>query len=112
MAALWPYKKFLWRLRSGLPNLVADVHLRLTLAGVPAPRLQTHIAAHVATLRETMRVLQREQKRQCNQCAHALDLLPQLYLWITLLGEFFDAFVVFADLLADLLLRPTFYSEG
>src|SRR5215467_6602101 len=43
---------------------LADVHLRLTLPGVSASRLQSQIAAHIAALAKTMRILQRQQEGQ------------------------------------------------
>jgi hypothetical protein len=46
---------------------LADVHLRLALSRFPASRLQSQIAAHVATLAEAMRIFQRQQECQCDQ---------------------------------------------
>src|SRR5690348_11754568 len=51
----------------------ADVHLRLTLAGVPSSWLQSQIAAHVAALAEAMRIFQRQQEGQRDQRAYSLD---------------------------------------
>src|SRR5690348_3205081 len=45
-------------------SFLADVQLRLALSRVSAPRLQSQIAAHVAALAETMRILQRQQECQ------------------------------------------------
>src|SRR5690242_13173801 len=61
---------------------LTDVQLRFALAGVPASRLQSQIAAYVATLAETMRVFQRQQERQRDQRAHSRDLLQQCHLRI------------------------------
>ena len=55
----------------------ADMHLGLALAGVSASRLQSQIAAHFAALAEAMRIFQRQQEGQRDQCAHALDLLQR-----------------------------------
>jgi len=75
----------------------ADVHLRLTLPRVPPSWLQSEIAAHVATFAKTMRVFQRQQERQRDQRAHSLHLFQPRYLWITLLRQLLDSFVVLAD---------------
>src|SRR5271169_7112152 len=79
----------------------ADVHLRLALSRVPASRLQSQIATHIATLAKTMRIFQRQHVRQRDQRAYALDLLQQRHLRITLLGQILDALVVFHDALAQ-----------
>src|SRR6478736_1642777 len=79
----------------------ADVHLRFALTRVSSSRLQPRIAAHVAALAEAMRIFQRQQKRQPDQRAYALDLLPQCHLRITLLCQTLDALVVFHDVLAQ-----------
>ena len=80
---------------------LADVHLRLALTGVSSSRLQSQIAAHVAALAETMRIFQRQQERQRDQRAHALDLLQQRHLRIALLRQFLDPLVVLGDALAQ-----------
>src|SRR5215475_2197601 len=41
--------------------LFTDVQLRLALSRVPASRLQSQIAAHVAALAEALRIFQRQQ---------------------------------------------------
>src|SRR5207249_4437967 len=73
---------------------LADVQLRLALSRVPASRLQSQIAAHIATLAKTMRIFQRQQKRQRDERAYALDLLQQCHLRIRVLRQFLDAIVV------------------
>ena len=79
-----------------------DMHLRIALTRLPASRLQSQIAAHVAALAETMRVFHRQQERQRDQRAHALDLLQQLHLRITRLRQRFDPVVVLTDAFAQL----------
>jgi hypothetical protein len=41
---------------------LADMHLRFALAGVPASRLQSQIATHVAALAEAVLICQRQQE--------------------------------------------------
>ena len=65
---------------------LADVHLRLALAGVSSPWLQSQVATHVAAFAKAVRIFERQQKRQRDQRAHALDLLQQRHLRITVLG--------------------------
>ena len=47
----------------------------------------------VAALAKAMRIFQRQQKRQRNQRAHALDLLQQRHLRITRLRQSFNPVV-------------------
>jgi hypothetical protein len=44
-----------------------------------------------------MRVFQRQQEGQRDQRAHSLHLFQPRYLWITLLRQLLDSFVVLAD---------------
>ena len=75
--------------------------LILSSGRLPASRLQSQIAAHVATLAEAVRIFQGQHKRQRDQRAHALHLLQQRHLRITLLRQVLDAIVVFHDALAQ-----------
>src|SRR5215472_11971594 len=81
--------------------LFADVQLRLALSRVSSSRLQSQIAAHVATLAEAMRVSQRQQEGQRDQCAYPLDLLQHLHLRITHFRQRFDPVVVLCDALTQ-----------
>src|SRR6185437_3916376 len=76
---------------------LADMHLRLALSRVPPSWLQSEIATHVAALREPMRVFQRQQERQRDQCAYSLHLFQQGDLRITFLCQFVDSLVVLGD---------------
>ena len=80
---------------------LADVHLWLALPGVSSSGLQPQIAAHVAALAKTIRIFQRQQKGQRDQCAHSLHLLQQRHLGIALLRQLLDALVVLTNLLAQ-----------
>src|SRR4051812_39757871 len=62
---------------------LAYVQLRFALPGVPAPGLQSQIAAHIAALAKAMRIFQRQHERQRDERAYSLDLLQQLHLRIT-----------------------------
>src|SRR5512140_800991 len=82
--------------------LFADVQLRLTRSRVPASWLQSQITAHIAALREAMRIFQRQQESQRDQRAHSLDLLQQLHLPVTRLRQCLDPVVVLNDPFAQL----------
>src|SRR5271169_1318524 len=77
---------------------LADVHLRLTLAGVPPSWLQPQIAAHVATFAKAMRVFQCQQERQRDQRPHSFYLLQPRHLRIAALCQLLDPLVALADL--------------
>jgi hypothetical protein len=57
--------------------LFADVQLRLTLAGVAPARPQAQIAAHVTAVLEALRIFDRQNIRQCDQCSDSIYLLQQ-----------------------------------
>jgi len=75
-------------------SFLADVELRLTVAGVPSSGTQSYITAQVPTPPESMRIVHRQHVRQCNQRSDTIDLLQLGYLWIVLLGDLFDLTVV------------------
>ena len=79
----------------------ADMQLRLAPPRVAPSRLQAQITTHVPTFTKAMRIFQRQQERQRDQRAYALDLLQQRHLRITLLCQILDALVVFHNALAQ-----------
>jgi hypothetical protein len=48
-----------------------------------------------------MRILQRQQEQQRDQCAYALDLLQQRHLRITLLGQHLDPLLAGIEVLSE-----------
>src|SRR5205823_12054451 len=71
------------------------------LAGVSPSWLQSHIAAHVAALAKTMRILQRQHVSERDQRPHALHLVQPCHLRITLPGDLLDLLVVFVNPFAE-----------
>src|ERR1700730_18593387 len=55
----------------------ADMQLRLAPPRVAPSRLQAQITTHVPTFTKAMRIFQRQQERQRDKRAYALDLLQQ-----------------------------------
>src|SRR5271154_5048237 len=58
-------------------SLPGDMQLRLALSGVSSARLQAYVAARIAALSESPRVLQRQYVGQRDQRSNTLDLLEQ-----------------------------------
>src|SRR5579863_7008025 len=81
--------------------LFADALLWLTLSGVPAPGAQPQKTADLATLWESIRVVDRQDVGQRDLCSHAFDLFEQRYFGIHLLGDLLDPLVVFPDALVE-----------
>jgi hypothetical protein len=79
-------------------SLFGDVHLWLTLPGVPPSRLQPQKTSHVATLFEAMGVFDGQEISQCNQASDALHLLQQLDFRVRIFGHFFDPAIVFLNM--------------
>jgi hypothetical protein len=66
----------LYHQRSQVPvSFLADVELRLAVAGVPPPWTQPYIAAQVPAPPESMRIVHRQHVRQRNQRSDTIDLL-------------------------------------
>src|SRR5262249_10989970 len=80
-----------------LVTLFADVHLRLTFAGVPPPRLQPHKTSRVATLAKPMWVLEGQHIGRGDEVAHTLHLFEQRRLRIRLFGHLCNPPIVFLD---------------
>src|SRR5678815_4705234 len=76
---------------------LADVHLRLALARVSSSRLQTQVAAHIPALTKSMRVFQRQQEGQRDQCAHPLHLLQLCHFGIAFPRQSLDPFIAFPN---------------
>jgi hypothetical protein len=69
---------------------LGDVQLRLTASRVAACRLETDIAARVATLRETVRIFESQDIGQRHQRTHAINLGQERHFGIRCLPEFDD----------------------
>src|SRR5207245_2377008 len=82
-------------------SLLADVQLWLALAGVPAPRTQTQITAHISAAAKSVRVFQRQHVSQADEGSHTFNLLEQTDLGIVFLGDLLDLPVVGGDPLAQ-----------
>ena len=77
------------------------MQLRLALPRVPPSRLQPNVAAHVAALAKTLRILQRQQVSQRDQRSHSLHLFQPRHLRITFPSNLPDLLVVFVNPLAQ-----------
>jgi len=82
-------------------SFLADVELRLAVAGVPPPWTQPYITAQVPALPESMRIVHRQHVRQRDQRSDTIDLLQLGYLRVVLLGDLFDLMVVVLDSLGQ-----------
>src|SRR5207244_1410312 len=65
-------------------SFFTDVHLRLALSGVPAPRAQPEKTADVATLWEPLRIFQGQDIRQRDLRSYPLHLFDQRDLRVAL----------------------------
>ena len=82
-------------------SFLADVELRLAVAGVPSPGTQSYITAQVPALPESMRIVHRQHVRQRDQRSDTIDLLQLGYLRVVLLRDLFDLMVIVLDSLGQ-----------
>jgi hypothetical protein len=83
---------------------LGDVQLRLTASGVAACRLQTDVAARIATLREAVGIFESQDVGQRHQRAHAMNPGQQRNFRVGSLPEIDDLAVVLADLKCERLI--------
>src|SRR5216683_3753078 len=88
--------------RSQIPvSCFADTLLRFALPGVPPARSQPQKTTYLATLRESIRVFDRQDIGQRDLRSHTLHLLEQGHFRVHFLGDFLHPFVVLLDALVQ-----------
>src|SRR6266849_4322464 len=78
-------------------SFLADMHLRLTHARVPAPRTQPQKTPRTPAAAKSVRIVQGQDVSQRNKCSYSLHLFEQSNLGIDFLGDLLDPPIVLID---------------